>query len=198
MAALRGLADTLDILRQVPGPGNEPAWQQAILMLDKLVAAPPLDLEDLIYRIRSAARHAKAIEEALPADGSDPRAYWARQVAKQVEAWNAIIDKYLRPVEVLAASPPQLMSLGETAHEFRREALAATFSLRDLATTDIPRLSALLAFFGSGGRIPMSLSRCASGSTNWRRKWTAPGKTPRFNSLRLKILSAASNSWKAA
>ncbi len=44
---------------------------------------------------------------------TDPRAYWAQQVAKQVEAWNGIIDKYLRPVEILMAPPAQLMSLGE-------------------------------------------------------------------------------------
>ena len=144
--ALCGLADTLDVLRQVPGPANEPAYQQALLALEKITAATPMDLEDVIYRIRSATRPAKALVQVLPADGTDPRTYWARQVAKQVEAWNAVIDKYLRPVEILAALPPQIMSLGESAHEFRREALAAIFSLQNIATTNIPRLSSLLAF----------------------------------------------------
>ena len=37
-AALRGVADTLDVLRQVPGPANETAYQQALLALDKLTA----------------------------------------------------------------------------------------------------------------------------------------------------------------
>ena len=138
-AALRGLADTLDVLRQVPGPANEPAYQQALLALDKLTAATPMDLEDVIYRMRSAVRPAKTLVQTLPADGSDPRTYWARQVAKQVEAWNAVIEKYLRPVEILAASPPQLMSLGESAHEFRREALAAGRRLHQRLPARRPR-----------------------------------------------------------
>jgi cellobiose phosphorylase len=145
-AALDGLADTVDVLRQTDGPAVEPAYHQAVLALDRLTAAAPVDLEDVIYRLRSAVRPAQALVQALPADGSDPRTYWAQQVAKQVDAWNGVIDKYLRPVEILAASPPQLMSLGESAHEFRREVLAGTFSLHSIATTNIPRLSALLAF----------------------------------------------------
>lgn len=145
-AALRGLADTFTILRQIAGPANEPGYHQALLALDRLTAATPVDLEDVIYRIRSAVRPAQALVQSLPVDGNDPRTYWAQQVAKQVEAWNAVIDKYLRPVEILAASPPQLMSLGESAHEFRREVLAGIFSLRNIATTNIPRLPALLAF----------------------------------------------------
>ena len=79
---------------------------------------------------------------------TDPRTYWAQQISKQVAAWNAVIDKYLRPVEILMAPPPQLMSLGEATHESRREALAATFSLRNIATEGIPGLVPLLAFHG--------------------------------------------------
>ena len=62
--------------------------------------------------------------------------------------WNAVIDKYLRPVEILMAPPAQLVSLGEAVHEFRREALAATYSLRHLASDGIAGLAALLAFHG--------------------------------------------------
>src|SRR5437762_12172688 len=46
------------------------------------------------------------------------------------------------------APPSQLMSLGEATHESRREALAATFSLRNIATEGIPGLVPLLAFHG--------------------------------------------------
>lgn len=144
-SALRGLADSIEVLREISGPANEPAYQQALHSLDKLTAEAPMDLQDVIHRIRSATRPAKVLIEMLPADGSDPRTYWAQQVGKQVDAWNAVIDKYLRPVEILAASPPQLMSLGESVHEFRREALAATFSLRNIATANIARLPSLLA-----------------------------------------------------
>jgi len=143
--AVSGLADTLDVLRQISGPATEPAYQQSILALKKLTMAAPMDLEDVIHRMRSAVRPAKALVQALTAGTSDPRTYWARQVAKQVEEWNRIIDRYLLPVEILATPPPQLMSLGESTHEWRREVLAANFSLRNIATTNIPRLAALLA-----------------------------------------------------
>jgi cellobiose phosphorylase len=146
VSALNGLADTLEVLRQISGPADDPAYQQAMLSLDRLTAAPPMDLEDVIYRFRSASRPAQALMQELPVDGNALRTYWTQQVKKQVDAWNAVIDKYLRPVEILAASPPQLMSLGESAHVFRREVLAATFSLRNIATTNIPRLPSLLAF----------------------------------------------------
>ena len=65
---------------------------------------------------------------------------------KQVEAWNGVIDRYLRPLEILAASPAQLMSLGATAHECRRDALAATYSLRNIASAGIAGLTTLVAF----------------------------------------------------
>src|SRR5207237_1320626 len=42
--------------------------------------------------------------------------------------------------------PAQLMSLGEATHESRREALAATFSLRNIAIEGISGLVPLLAF----------------------------------------------------
>jgi cellobiose phosphorylase len=145
-SALRGLADALDVLREIPGPAHEPVYQQTLQSLEKLTVVAPMELQDIIHRIRAAARPAKALVEMLPADGSDPRTYWAQQVRRQVDAWNAVIDKYLRPVEILAASPPQLMSLGESVHEFRREAIAATFSLPNIATGNIARLPSLLAF----------------------------------------------------
>src|SRR4029079_2931814 len=78
---------------------------------------------------------------------TDPRVYWAQQISKQVAAWNGVIDKYLRPVEILMSPPAQLMSLGEATHESRREALAATFSLRNIAIEGIAGLVPLLPFY---------------------------------------------------
>ena len=146
VSALRGLADALAVLREIPGPANEPAFETALHSLEKLTLVAPMELQDVIHRIRAATRPAKALVEMLPADGSDPRTYWAQQVRKQVDAWNALIDKYLRPVEILAASPSLLMSLGGSVHEFRREAISATFSLRNIATANIASLPSLLAF----------------------------------------------------
>ena len=119
-----------------------------MLQLEKLTAGQPANLEEIITRLRSARPLAQDLVHPLREPETDPRAYWARQVARQVTDWNAVIDKYLRPVEILMAPPVQLMSLGEAVHEFRREALAATFSLRHLASDGSAGLAALLALHG--------------------------------------------------
>ena len=93
-----------------------------------------MELQDVIHRIRAAdpaCEGARGV--ACPRTAATREPTGRDKSRKQVDAWNAVIDKYLRPVEILAASPPQLMSLGESVHEFRREALAATFSLRNIA-----------------------------------------------------------------
>ena len=146
--ALRGLADTLGVLRQVMSARKETDDPEALLQLEKLVPGQPANLEEIITRLRSARTLAQDLVHPLSESETDPRAYWARQVARQVTDWNAVIDKYLRPVEILMAPPVQLMSLGEAVHEFRREALAATHSLRHLASDGIVGLAALLALHG--------------------------------------------------
>ncbi|MEO8439167.1 MAG: glucoamylase family protein [Spartobacteria bacterium] len=144
--ALRGLADALEVLREVAHWKDDMEHPPALLALQKLLSSEPSSLEELIGRFRAARAPAQDLAANLfPAEG-DPRAYWPRQIARQVASWNEVIDRYLRPVEVLATPPAQLISLGESAHECRREALTATFSLRNLARGGIPGLATLLAF----------------------------------------------------
>jgi cellobiose phosphorylase len=147
-SALRGIADTLGVLRQSAAAQNETQRRPAVLRLAELVTAVPADLEGMIVRVRAARQPAEDLLIQFQDEQTDPRAYWAQQISTQVAAWNGVIDKYLRPVEILMAPPAQLMSLGEAAHESRREALAATFSLRDIASEGIPGLVPLLAFHG--------------------------------------------------
>ncbi len=144
--ALRGLLDTLSVLRQVAGPPEETPFPTALLTFEKLITGTPMNLVELIARLRAARQPAAELVQFFSADLAASRADWARQLEKQVQDWNGIIDKYLKPVEILAEPPAQLMSLGEGAHECRREALAATYSLRNLATGGISGLAALLAF----------------------------------------------------
>ena len=148
--ALRGIADTLGVLRQIAATpertGNPPALDRLV----ELTASQPADLEEVIVRLRSAQQPAHDLLQHFHGEETDPRVYWARQISKQIAAWNSVIDKYLRPVEILMTPPAQLMSLGEAAHESRRQALAATFSLRNIAVEGIPGLEPLLAFHGRG------------------------------------------------
>src|SRR5881398_2214241 len=144
--ALRGLADTLGVLRQIAATLKETERPPAFLRLAELTTGQPADLEDVVLRVRAARQPAQDLLLHFHGEETDPRVYWAQQIWKQVAAWNGVIDKYLRPVEILMAPPAQLMSLGEAAHESRREALAATFSLRNIAIEGIPGLVPLLAF----------------------------------------------------
>jgi cyclic beta-1,2-glucan glucanotransferase len=144
--ALRGIADTLGVFRQIATTlkGAEPP--PPFLRLAELTTGQPVDLEEIILRVRAARQPAHDLLLHYRGQETDPRAYWAQQISKQVAAWNGVIDKYLRPVEILMAPPAQLMSLGEATHQSRREALAATFSLRDIAMEGISGLVPLLAF----------------------------------------------------
>jgi cyclic beta-1,2-glucan synthetase len=147
-SALRGLADTLGVIWQIANTMKEAERPPALLRLAELTRGQPANLEEIILRLRAARAPAQDLLLFFHDPETDPRAYWAQQVAKQLAAWNSVIDKYFRPVEILMASPSQLMSLGKASHESRREALAATFSLQNIATEGIPGLVPLLAFHG--------------------------------------------------
>ena len=153
---LRGIADTLGVMRQIAAAMKKAEHPPAFLHLVGLTMDEPVNLEGIIVRLRAAQPIAQDLVIFFNGRETDPRAYWAHQVARQVAAWNAVIDKYFRPVEILVASPSQLMSLGETAHEWRREALGGTFSLRNIAAEGISGLVPLLAFHGQleGPELP--------------------------------------------
>src|SRR5262249_25088859 len=121
---LRGIADTLGVMRQIAAAMKKAEHPPAFLHLVGLTMEERVNLEGIIVRLRAAQSIAQDLVLFFNGRETDPRAYWAHQVAKQVATWNVVIDKYFRPVEILVASPSQLMSLGETAHEWRREALA--------------------------------------------------------------------------
>jgi cyclic beta-1,2-glucan synthetase len=144
--ALRGLADTIVLLRHSAAALGKSTDFPALNRLLELTTDLRANLPEIISRLRDARQPAEKLQQSLREPETDQRSYWAQQVGKQVTAWNAVIDRYLRPVEILMALPAQLTSLGEAAHESRREALAATFSLRNIAIEGIAGLEPLLAF----------------------------------------------------
>src|SRR4029453_18519728 len=146
-SALRGRADTLSVPRQLALSQKEGERPLGFVRLEGLTRDQPANLEEIILRIRAARQLAQDLLLHYHGGETHPRTYWAPQISKQVAAWNGVIDKYLRPVEIVMSPPAQLMSLGEATHESRREALAATFSLRDIAVEGIPGLVPLLPFY---------------------------------------------------
>jgi cyclic beta-1,2-glucan glucanotransferase len=145
-AALRGLADTLRVLRQAAAALAKTNEPRALLRLEKMTAGEPANLEEIIRLLRAAKQPAEELQLAFPAEADNRCSYWAAQISSQVVSWNAVIDQYLRPVEILMDPPAQLMSLGEATQESRREALAANFSLHCIAIEGVPGLVPLLAF----------------------------------------------------
>src|SRR5213595_3269647 len=111
-SALRGIADTLGVLRQIAVTPKETEPPPAFLRLVELTTGQPADLEEVILRVRAARQPAEDLLLHFRGEETDPRVYWAQQISKQIATWNGVIDKYLRPVEILMAPPAQLMSLG--------------------------------------------------------------------------------------
>ncbi len=147
-SALRGIGDTLGVLRQIAASLNATADLPGFRQLAELTADEPADLQQVILRLRAARHPAQDLLRHFQGEETEPRVYWARQISRQVESWNSVIDKYLGPVEILMTPPAQMGSLGEAAHESRRDALAATFSLRNIALDGVAGLVPLLAFHG--------------------------------------------------
>jgi len=148
-SAQRGLADTLALLQHLPGSeeGKERA-QPNMSALSSLCARTYTELPEIIRCIRSAAEAARALAQNIldSPSANETRRYWAQQVERQTLAWNTVVDRYLAWVDLLE-SPPEggLLALSPEAHEWRRQALTATPSLRMLAEGNVPGLSSFLA-----------------------------------------------------
>ena len=74
--------------------------------------------------------------------------YWAGKIHAQVEAWNTLVDRYFAWVEALTEAPTDLLiTLGQDAHAWRREAVQSVPSLRTLGSDHIAGLAALMTAF---------------------------------------------------
>src|SRR5207247_4798462 len=124
-SALRGIADTLRLFRQIAPNMKQAERPSAFLRLAELTMGQPANLEEIILRVRAARQPAQDLLLHYRGRETDPRAYWVQQISKQVAAWHGVIGTYLRPVDILMSPRAQLMSVGGATHESRREALAA-------------------------------------------------------------------------
>src|SRR5207302_978714 len=90
-SALRGIADTLSVMRQVAATMKDAERPTALSRLVELTTGEPANLEEVILRLRAARPFAQDLVLFFKSRETDTRAYWAQQVAKQSEAWNAVI-----------------------------------------------------------------------------------------------------------
>lgn len=183
--ALLGLGDTLSLAvvhpRAVsPLAGGADAGRVSYLgtLLSSLFADPPVRLDQLVERVRTAAGTAQELVQSLRVDsplehsGEDGTAaggdsdrrrvspaedslYWLGQVERQLARWIEVIERYLPWVERLAMAPQSYLdALGPDAAGWRASVLGKAPSLRDLAEGRFGPLSKFLAAVESGNDLP--------------------------------------------
>src|SRR4029434_1134684 len=84
--ALRGITDTLNVLRQIVDTMKEAERPSAFLRLAELTRGQPVDLEEIIMRVRAARQPAQDLLLHYRGEETEPRTYWAQQILEQVAA----------------------------------------------------------------------------------------------------------------
>jgi cyclic beta-1,2-glucan synthetase len=134
--SLRGLNDTLRVFEGTLPRGSRRERRLAGLIdhLDSLSRDPPLRAIDLVRRIRAAVTPARELDALLEATaGADPESvYWAGRIVAQVSAWENIVDRYLKWMEVLAEDTGGALP-DEALERAREKALSTMPDLGDLA-----------------------------------------------------------------
>jgi cyclic beta-1,2-glucan synthetase len=144
-SSLEGLADSVELLRALTG--KDPSLSAALDGL-RLTLRESVQGIDKISRLRLAAYYAAQLKQAQRWQPglADEKAYWALKLTSELESWIAVIDRYLRWMELLSqASDEALFTLGPSFVQMRRDALRDLPSLRDLANGTSKGLGGLLA-----------------------------------------------------
>ncbi|TFH36124.1 MAG: glycosyl transferase, partial [Anaerolineales bacterium] len=104
-SALSGLQDTAEILLEELKNENAAAEAlRAVSDLLNLIRDCPPGAIDIIRWVRQIHAEVEAVAALMREDAGTEAgaAYWARQLERQVSAWNGLIDRYLIWMEILA------------------------------------------------------------------------------------------------
>ena len=85
-AALRGIGDTLSVLRQIAPNQEGTELPLAFRRLEGLTRDQSSNLEEIILRIRAARQLAQDLLLHYRGLETDPHTYWTQQISKQVAA----------------------------------------------------------------------------------------------------------------
>src|SRR4029434_5845193 len=80
--ALRGITDTLNVLRQIADTMKEAERPSAFLRLAELTRGQPVDLEEIIMRVRAARQPAQDLLLHYSGEKTDPPTSRAHTLAK--------------------------------------------------------------------------------------------------------------------
>src|SRR4030095_14846077 len=86
-AALRGIADTLSVLRQIAPNQKEAERPLAFRRLEGLTRDRPANLEEIILRIRAARELAQDLLLHYRGQETDTGTYWKHKISKQISEW---------------------------------------------------------------------------------------------------------------
>ncbi len=151
-ASLRGLSDTLAVVREVGREDTSiahPAQDLSQLLQGKLAGHHLIARLQLTVKSIEHLRHLLGNDERHP-DSGDEKSYWISRLVGQLEACSQSVDRYLPWMEILSQPPDSFVRrLGRDAVKLRRRALRELPSLLSLsgrqATSGSSALDTLLA-----------------------------------------------------
>ena len=165
--SLHGLLDVLNLLETELGD-DRAAFEMELSEIRQLASAPSgaphevlatlrrleapvgqlsrsLSMRDVPAKTLKRLRANAVNEETDPRFTIAPVTYWATQLNAQLEMWTQEISRYGHWLEMLAEPSDEfLLSLGADASELRRDVLAISPSLTELARGEAGRLNELL------------------------------------------------------
>ena len=142
---IRGVADTLAILREVCG--RDLSMAVPIQELRRLLHGA-MEGHELISRLRLASTPVQRLRDSRrwASESGDERLYWVGCLTRELGSWTATVDRYLRWMETLTYPPDSFLeALGVDTAALRRQALQAAPSLSELANGGVDPLEAILA-----------------------------------------------------
>ena len=140
-SVLGGLQDTTEIfLEELEKEYASDETQQSVLELLDLIRECPSDAIEIIRLLRMIQAKVESIAELTREDAGTHAgaAYWARQLERQVTAWNGLIDRYLIWMEILAErSQAEIVEAGLDSLLVCRRELHQSPSLQSLASGQV-------------------------------------------------------------
>jgi cyclic beta-1,2-glucan synthetase len=146
-ACLKGLSDTLAVIREVCGA--DPSIAAPVQSLRRLWRGS-VEGHLLIGRLKAALVPVQQLQNAAHwREAGDEPGYWIARLTAELNAWVEVVDRYLPWMETLTHPPDSLVrALGPEAVNLRRKALAAAPSLFGLADDPQSDMNGLLNLRG--------------------------------------------------
>ena len=156
-ACLRGMADTLGVLREETG--RDVSIATPVHVLRSLLRGKVSGYE-LIVRLRMANHPVQQLQDTRRwQESGDERAYWTSRLERELSAWTEVVDLHLQWIETLTQPPDSfLLPLGEDIVRLRALAVSDIPSLQTLANslagTPWAAVDAILRWRGTPGLRP--------------------------------------------